>query len=95
MRSAGAEDPGAAPGHRREWKAGERRGGEAYFEGTRTPVAYKPFLDQLRASLGRQYLLTFEAESRGGAHDAALRVTTELPHVKIAAPGRARIPAAR
>ena len=70
-------------------------GGQAYFQGTRTPVAFKPFLNQLRASLGRQYLLTFEAEARGEAHDARLRVTTELPHVKVVAPSQVRVPAAQ
>lgn len=68
-------------------------GGEAYFQGTRTPVAFKPFLDELRASLGRQYVLTFEANARNKAQNAALRVTTELPRVRIKAPGQVRIPA--
>lgn len=69
-------------------------GGEAYFQGTRTPVAFKPFLDQLRASLGQQYVLTFEADTRNQAQNAALRVTTELPRVRIIAPSRVRVPAA-
>lgn len=70
-------------------------GGEAYFQGTRTPVAFKPFLNQLRASLNRQYVLTFGAVARNQAHDAALRVTTELPHVKVVAPAQVHIPAAQ
>lgn len=70
-------------------------GGEAYFQGTRTPVAFKPFLNELRASLGRQYVLTFEAEARNRAEDAALRVTTELAHVKVSAPSQVHIPAAQ
>ncbi|HEV2423909.1 MAG TPA: hypothetical protein VGZ29_03675 [Terriglobia bacterium] len=70
-------------------------GGKAYFQGTRTPVSFEPFLKQLRASLDRQYVLTFEADARTEAHDAPLRVTTELPRVRITAPSEVRIPAAR
>jgi len=69
-------------------------GGESYFQGTRTPVAFKPFLNRLRASLNRQYLLTFEAEARNAPHEAPLRVTTEVPNVKIVAPSEVRVPAA-
>jgi hypothetical protein len=70
-------------------------GGESYFQGTRTPVAFKPFLNRLRASLNRQYVLTFEAEARNAPHESPLRVTTEVPNVKIVAPSEVRVPAAQ
>jgi hypothetical protein len=69
-------------------------GGESYFQGTRTPIEFKPFLNRLRASLDRQYVLTFEAEARNTPHEAPLRVTTEVPHVKVVAPREVRVPAA-
>jgi hypothetical protein len=69
-------------------------GGEAYFQGTHTPVAFKPFLNEMLASLNRQYLLTFAAEARNTPQNAALRVTTELPHLKLIAPTQVRIPSA-
>jgi len=70
-------------------------GGEAYFQGTRTPIAFRPFLNQLRERLGRQYVLTFEADARRQPQNAALHVTTELPHVKVSAPSQVHIPAAQ
>jgi hypothetical protein len=70
-------------------------GGEAYFQGTRTPISYKPFLAQLRGTLGRQYVLTFAAEARNDARNSDLRVTTEVPHVKVTAPSQVHVPAAR
>lgn len=70
-------------------------GGESYFQGTRTPVAFQPFLNRLRASLNRQYVLTFEADARNAPHESPLRVTTEVPNVKIVAPREVRVPAAQ
>ncbi len=70
-------------------------GGEAYFQGTHTPVTYRPFLDRLRTRLGRQYLLTFDAEAQRNPADVDLRVRTELPHVKLSAPSKVRVPAAQ
>jgi hypothetical protein len=61
-------------------------GGESYFQGDETPVSFRPFLDQLRDSLSRQYILTFEAAPH--AEEGRLRVTTETPHVRIDAPAR-------
>jgi hypothetical protein len=69
-------------------------GGEAYFQGTRTPIAFKPFLNEMLASLHQEYLLTFQAQAGSESRSAALRVSTELPHVKIAGPSTVRVPAA-
>jgi hypothetical protein len=59
-------------------------GGEAYFQGDETPVAFRPFLTEMRATLEQQYILTFEAIP--GTEEGRLRITTELPHVHIDAP---------
>lgn len=72
----------------------EETGGEAYFEGNETPVSFSPFLKQLSEALGRQYVLTFEAMSMPKPGPARLRVTTELPHVHIAAPAAVQVPGA-
>lgn len=60
-------------------------GGESYFQGDETPVSFQPFLKQLRETLGRQYVLTFEAAPND---QGSLRVSTEIPHVRIDAPAR-------
>jgi hypothetical protein len=69
-------------------------GGEAYFQGSQTPVAIKPFLDEARETLSRQYVLTFRAQPGAKAGFARLHVSTEMPHVKLTAPEQVYIPAA-
>lgn len=70
-------------------------GGEAYFQGWQTPVAFKPFLEQAREKLSRQYVLTFRAHPGAKAGFVRLHVSTELPRVQISAPERVYIPAAQ
>ncbi|HUI43313.1 MAG TPA: hypothetical protein VL523_15220 [Terriglobia bacterium] len=70
-------------------------GGEAYFQGLSSPVAFSPFLNDLRERLGRQYVLTFAAATSEKPGLARLRVTTEVPLVKISAPNRVWVPAAQ
>lgn len=72
----------------------EETGGEPYFEGNETPVSFSPFLKQLSNALGRQYVLTFEAMPMAKPGNARLRITTELPHVRIAAPAEVQVPGA-
>jgi hypothetical protein len=69
-------------------------GGEAYFQGSQTPVAFRPFLDKAADRLARQYVLTFRAHPGEKAGFARLHVTTEVPRVEITAPARVFIPAA-
>ena len=61
-------------------------GGESFFQGLQTPVAFKPFLEELEKMLGQQYLLTFKAQLGKKAGYERLRVTTELPGVELVAP---------
>ncbi len=68
-------------------------GGDAFFEGTGTPVAFSPFLKQLDTVLQNQYLLTFTAPA--GARSGQLRpiqVRTEQHNVKILYPRQVRVP---
>ena len=61
----------------------ERTGGEAWFQGSYTPVSLAPFLDELSHRLGQQYLLSFfpKAERKQGFERVRLR--TEIPDVDL------------
>lgn len=67
-------------------------GGDSFFLGFQTPVAFRPFLQQLADLLGRQYLLTFRAAlpQKAGFHD--LKVSTEMSGVELIAPSRIYVP---
>lgn len=61
-------------------------GGEAYFQGSRTPVNYTTFLNRLSQVLDNQYLLTFRAEPMKKAGYARLKLSTEVPGVELVGP---------
>ena len=66
-------------------------GGESYFQGNETPVAFSPFLQQIQRELGHQFTLAFSLlPSKRGFQ--RLRVTTEQPAVEISAPDRVFVP---
>jgi VWFA-related protein len=67
-------------------------GGQTFYLGTQTPLAFAPFLNQLATDLGEQYVLTFRSLPGTKAGYQPLRVTTELPGVKLVAPARVFIP---
>ena len=69
-------------------------GGQSYFEGTRTPLAFAPFLKQYANDLRHQYVLTFQPLPAPKAGYHRLRVTTEIPGVHLFAPARIFIPKA-
>lgn len=65
----------------------QKTGGEAYYIGmTGSPVAFTPFLDNVAARLGRQYLLTFMAKVPKKPGLQRVRITTEVPKVDLVAP---------
>lgn len=70
-------------------------GGYSFFQGTQTPVSFRPFLDDLQQMLAAQYLLTFRPApaSTSGLHN--LKVTTEASGVKLLAPNSVYIPASQ
>lgn len=70
-------------------------GGDAFFLGDRTPVDFRPYLQQVTKFLGQQYLLKFRAALPPQAGFHKLQVSTEIPHVEILAPMRVYLPAAK
>ncbi|MGH9727843.1 MAG: VWA domain-containing protein [Candidatus Acidiferrales bacterium] len=70
-------------------------GGYAFFQGTQNPISFRPFLQRLTEMLGRQYILTFRAAlpEKPGYRD--LKVSTEVPHVKLLAPNHIYLPSAK
>ncbi len=69
-------------------------GGDSFFLGFQTPVAFRPFLEELTKMLDQQYLLTFRAAlpQKAGFHE--LKVSTEMSGVELMAPSRIYLPAA-
>jgi VWFA-related protein len=67
-------------------------GGQVFYQGTHTPLAFAPYLKQLANDLGEQYVLTFRPLPGAKASYQRLRVTTEVPGVKLVAPMRVFIP---
>jgi hypothetical protein len=68
-------------------------GGDAFFQGTSTPVSFKPFLDQLNTMLHNQYLLSFEPPD--GAKPGRLlpiTVRVEQSHIKLLYPRGVLVP---
>lgn len=68
-------------------------GGEAFFEGSQTPLAFKPYLERLSDVLGRQYLLTLQPPARAKSGYERLQVSTEVPGAKLIGPGHVYVPA--
>jgi hypothetical protein len=69
---------------------GQETGGQAYFQGLIDPVSIRPFLNDFRDRLERQYKLTFEARDKRGVQE--IKVRAELPGVKIEGPSRVYVP---
>lgn len=70
-------------------------GGEFYYQGYQTPLAFAPYLDDIKGSLSRQYLLTFAAKPLNKPGFAQVRVTTEVHGADIAAPAEVYVPATK
>jgi VWFA-related protein len=67
-------------------------GGQAYFEGTHTPIAFAPYLKEYADDLAHQYLLTFKPLPAPKKGYQPLHVSTEVPGVRLEAPARIFIP---
>ena len=63
----------------------DETGGESFFQGLNTPIAFKPFLDQLDMVLHNQYFLTFTTprSTRKGGELRGFRVSTEQRNAEI------------
>jgi len=69
-------------------------GGEAFFQGTQTPIAFAPFLAQLEMVLKNQYWLTWTTDRAKNAKGElrSFRVHTEQANVEISAPNKIFVP---
>ena len=70
-------------------------GGEAYFQGLETPIAFAPYLNQFADRLGHQYRLTFLAKAQKKAAYQRIRLQTEVRNAQLVAAGRVYVPAAK
>ena len=68
-------------------------GGYSFFQGTQTPVSFRPFLDNLQQMLSQQYLLTFRPVPATASGFHSLKISTELSGVKLLAPKQVYISA--
>lgn len=67
-------------------------GGEAYFLGSDTPVAFAPYLDDLNLKLSHQYLLAFLAKPEKKAGFRRVKLRTEVPNAELVAAERVWVP---
>jgi len=70
----------------------DRTGGEAYFQGSYTPLSFTPYLRKFGDRLGHQYKLTFLAYAEEKDTTQHIRIETEVPGVELEGPPRVRIP---
>jgi hypothetical protein len=71
----------------------EATGGEAYFQGFQTPIAFAPFLDQIANQLNHQYGVTFFAKAGSKASYQHVRLETEVPNADLVAADKVYVPA--
>jgi len=69
-------------------------GGDAFFQGTLTPVSFKPFLEDIAKLVSQQYLLTFVATPGEKGRYARLQVSVEAGEVELIAPDHVYVPGA-
>ena len=69
-------------------------GGESFFQGLQTPIAFAPFLDQLGVVLKNQYWLTWNTprSTRGRGSLRGFRIRTERQDVEISNSQRVFVP---
>jgi hypothetical protein len=70
----------------------EATGAQAYYQGPGNPVSFEPFLNDLRARLRNQYLLSFIAPFHPKPTIQSLQLKLSTPHLKLTAPHQVFIP---
>jgi len=70
----------------------DETGGELYWLGYQDPVSVAPYLDDLSRRLNSQYLLTFLARPENKPGFQSVKISTELPHVKLIGPAKVYVP---
>jgi hypothetical protein len=73
----------------------DETGGEAYFQGFETPIAFAPFLGQFADRLNHQYKLTFLAKPESKPSYQHVRLETEVPNAELVTADRVYVPAAK
>lgn len=73
----------------------DETGGEAYFQGFETPIAYAPFLDQFAERLNHQYKLTFLANADKKPTRIHVKLETEVPNAELVTADKVYVPAAK
>ncbi len=73
----------------------DETGGEAYFQGFETPIAFAPFLDQFADRLNHQYKLTFLATADKKPTRRHVRLETEVPNAELVTADKVYVPAAK
>ncbi len=71
----------------------DESGGEAYFQGFQTPIAFAPYLEDLTSKLNHQYLLTFVPKPEEKAGFRSVKLQTEVSNAELAAADRVYVPA--
>jgi hypothetical protein len=72
----------------------DETGGEAYFQGFSTPVAFAPFLEEFASRLSHQYKLTFVAKAGNKPEYQHMRLETEIPNAELVTADKIYVPAA-
>jgi hypothetical protein len=73
----------------------DESGGESYFQGFDTPVAFAPFLNQFADRLNHQYKLTFLANAEKKPSYRHVRLETEVPNIELVMADKVYVPAAK
>ena len=71
----------------------DETGGEAYYLGLGAPVAFAPYLDDVKHRLAHQYLLTFLAKRRKKPGMQPVKLRTEVPNAELVAADKVYGPA--
>ena len=69
-------------------KMADATGAEMYWEGSINPVTIAPYLEDINAQLGRQYIATFLLKHEGKPGLESVKFTTEVPHATLHGPQR-------
>jgi hypothetical protein len=70
-------------------------GGEFYYQGFQTPIAFKPFLDEYGDRLKHQYRLTFLAKPENKASYQHVKLETEVSNAELVTADKIFVPAAK
>jgi hypothetical protein len=73
----------------------DKTGGESYFQGLSTPIAFAPFLDEFAERLNHQYRLTFLIKPDKKPSYRHMRLETEVPDAELVTADRVYVPAAK